>query len=48
MANDEERLEDEAIRQLVDERIKAADMSLGTSLEDAALELGFEPAEIFG
>lgn len=42
-----EELENAAIVRLVEERLPAADAKLGTPLDEAACELGFDPDEIF-
>jgi hypothetical protein len=42
-----EELENAAIVRLVDQRLPAANAKLGTPLDDAARELGFDPDEIF-
>lgn len=42
-----DELENAAIVRMVEERLPAADLELGTDLDEAARELGFDPAEIF-
>jgi hypothetical protein len=42
-----EEFENAAIVRVVDQRLPAADAKLGTPLDDAARELGLDPAEIF-
>lgn len=40
-------LDDAAAARTVADRLKSADATLGTTLDDAARELGFDPDEIF-
>lgn len=42
-----EELENAAIVRMVEQRLPAAEAALGTPLEEAARELGFDPDEIF-
>jgi len=42
-----EELENAAIVRMVEERLPAADVKLGTELDDVVREFGFDPDEIF-
>jgi uncharacterized protein (DUF433 family) len=44
---DDEELDNEEIARMVDERLPDADATLGTELDEVAVELGFDPAELF-